>query len=968
MTGLKQFFKYFSVALVSFLFFMGVTLAAYFFLKNEAEEKLKNRFSFQTVQAESLVQRRISYYIQILKGAKSLFTASSSITRQEWKSYIAGLEVYKNYPGIQGIGFTEVIRPENLTAHIQRVRAEGYPNYSVTPAGQRSVYTPIVFIEPFTGRNLRAFGFDMFSDSTRRRAMERARDTGQPAITTKVRLVQETEEQAQAGFLLYLPVYQQTHLPKTLADRRRMLSGFVYSPFRVGDLMQHIFKDEINEISIKIYDGLPLQAENLLFSNQPDEQVRTINYKNLPRKTVKLKVAGHTWILVFQTLPTFVHNQSNLPDFVLIGGTIISLLVFFAFWSAGNLQYSNKLRQTITDNATVSLFILNEKGFCTFTNPMAEQMTGYTFAELQNQPLHNLVHHTRPDGSPFPLKECPIDLALSQNKPLRAYQDVFIRKDGTFFDVICSATPVFEKKAFAYVVLEVRDITEEVKAQAAIVESEARFRNMADNAPVMIWLSDEQGKATYLNKQWLEFTGQTYDEAMELGWKVVLHPDDKDRVRSVYTQAVQEHTRFEVDYRLRRYDGQYRWIVSNAMPRFDAAGHFRGYIGSVIDIAERKEAEQKTKDNANLLQKIFLEVPAIVALIRASDQTYIFSNPLYRKFLGNQALPGKNIRQAHPDISGPGLFDQVDEVIQTGKAFVGKELPVSNELNGKKQYGYFNLVYQPLLNSDRTVEAVLVFAIEVTELVNSRKKLMKANEELKIINDELRRTNTDLDNFVYTASHDLKAPVANLEGLINDMMHSMYTKLGPDEKYLLELLQVSNNKLKRTIADLTNITRVQKEVNESEVDLAFAEVLTDILVDLQPQIEELNAHITLDLAVPEITYARKNLRSILYNLVSNALKYHDPARVPEIKIATSPEGEFIKLTVTDNGLGIRTDQQHKLFSMFKRVHTHVEGSGIGLYIVKRIVENNGGNIKVVSQPGKGSSFHVNFRKPVSTNK
>jgi signal transduction histidine kinase len=215
---------------------------------------------------------------------------------------------------------------------------------------------------------------------------------------------------------------------------------------------------------------------------------------------------------------------------------------------------------------------------------------------------------------------------------------------------------------------------------------------------------------------------------------------------------------------------------------------------------------------------------------------------------------------------------------------------------------------------------------------------------------------------VYTASHDLKAPIANLEGLINDMMHSLHGKLEPDEQYLLQLLQDSNNKLKRTISDLTNITRVHKEINESEYDLSFAEVLADIMMDLKPLIDALQVKVQVQLAVPQITYARKNLRSVLYNLVSNAVKYHDPVRLPEINIATTQEGEFIKLTIADNGLGIRPDQQHKLFSMFKRVHTHVEGSGIGLYIVKRIVENNGGRIAVESQPGKGSTFTVYFRK------
>jgi signal transduction histidine kinase len=229
---------------------------------------------------------------------------------------------------------------------------------------------------------------------------------------------------------------------------------------------------------------------------------------------------------------------------------------------------------------------------------------------------------------------------------------------------------------------------------------------------------------------------------------------------------------------------------------------------------------------------------------------------------------------------------------------------------------------------------------------------------------ELRRTNTDLDNFVYTASHDLRSPIANLEGLTNDMMYNIYERLAPDEQYLLKLLGESINKLKRTIVDLTNITRVHKEVNQSEMELSFADVFADVKSDIGSLITETKACIKTDFAIPNLTYARKNLRSILYNLVSNAIKYRNPEKELQINVSTTLEGEYIKLTVTDNGLGIRADQQHKLFSMFRRVHTHVEGSGIGLYIVKRIVENNGGYIEVESEDGKGSAFKVYFSNQV----
>jgi PAS domain S-box-containing protein len=474
----------------------------------------------------------------------------------------------------------------------------------------------------------------------------------------------------------------------------------------------------------------------------------------------------------------------------------------------------------------------------------------------------------------------------------------------------------------------------------------------------MIWITDETGQAVYFNRQWLVFTGQSADQALGRGWQDLVEPEDRPRVRDIYAEAEARHQGFDVDYRLRRQDGLYRWVVASATPRLDANGSFLGYIGSVLDITERKEAERKLQENADLLHRVFLEVPAIVALIRAADQVYILANPMYRRLHGDRVLVGKSIREANPDLEGQGFFQVIARVIQTGQPFVGKEVAVTIQNQAAPYTGYFNLVLQPLMTSGNQVTTVLLFAVEVTELVLSRAKLQVTNDELTRINQELRQTNTDLDNFMYTASHDLKAPIANLEGLIQDLRYTLQGRLDADEQKLVSLLSDSINKLKATIMDLTEITKVQKSLDEAGESLAFAAIYQDVVNDLQPLITESGARITTDFDMPEVYFVRKNLRSILYNLVSNALKYRAPDRALQISVATRLEGNFICLLVADNGLGIRTDQHHKLFTMFKRVHTHVEGSGIGLYLIKRIVENSGGYIELESAAGQGSTFKV----------
>jgi PAS domain S-box-containing protein len=251
---------------------------------------------------------------------------------------------------------------------------------------------------------------------------------------------------------------------------------------------------------------------------------------------------------------------------------------------------------------------------------------------------------------------------------------------------------------------------------------------------------------------------------------------------------------------------------------------------------------------------------------------------------------------------------------------------------------------------------------DIDEQKHILEHLEESRQELSIKNKELNRINTDLDNFIYTASHDLKSPISNIEGLTSVLLTRLNPKLEKSEKELLNLIGFSVARLKQTIVDLTEITKVQKDADIAVALVLFKEVLEDVKTDIHQLIEESGAQIHTTFEVAQINFAKKNIRSILYNLLSNAIKYRSPDRLVEIFIQTKIKDNFVLLSVRDNGLGIRQDQLDKIFMMFKRAHSHVEGTGIGLYIVKRIIENSGGKIEVNSQEGIGSTFTIYFNQ------
>ncbi|TGE12603.1 sensor histidine kinase [Hymenobacter elongatus] len=242
----------------------------------------------------------------------------------------------------------------------------------------------------------------------------------------------------------------------------------------------------------------------------------------------------------------------------------------------------------------------------------------------------------------------------------------------------------------------------------------------------------------------------------------------------------------------------------------------------------------------------------------------------------------------------------------------------------------------------------------------------QAQRQLQENNEQLTRANVDLDNFIYTASHDLKAPISNIEGLMHNLLLELPApqQEGGTVAQIMDMMQDSVDRFKRTIEHLTEVTKLQKEHSHLVAAVDLERLITEVRLDLGPLMEATAAAVEVDVReCSTISFAEKNLRSIIYNLLSNALKYRSPTRMPQVRIWCRPEGDYAVLRVRDNGLGLNLSHDGpKLFAMFQRLHDHVEGSGIGLYMVKKIVENAGGRIVVESQVGVGSTFSVYFRR------
>ncbi|MGI4735705.1 MAG: PAS domain-containing sensor histidine kinase [Janthinobacterium lividum] len=399
-------------------------------------------------------------------------------------------------------------------------------------------------------------------------------------------------------------------------------------------------------------------------------------------------------------------------------------------------------------------------------------------------------------------------------------------------------------------------------------------------------------------------------------------------------------------------------------------GQIAGISIFAYDVSEQVRARQAQEAQRRQLEQLFMQAPAPIVILDGPELVFQLVNPAYQRIFPGRELVDKPLLDALPELVDtpiPGLFRHVYE---TGEPVVVQELPLmmARHEGQALEEIYWTFSYQARRDAQGVIDGVRVFAHDITEPVRTRQAVatsaqqaLALAEDLAAANQQLIRVNVDLDTFIYTASHDLKAPITNIEGLLYTLRGELPAQSPAGEvSYILDLMQDSVERFTRTIEHLTDVSKLHKTFEEPAHSVLLAATIEGVRLDLAPLLHATGGHLDVDVrAVATVTFSEKNLRSVMFNLLSNAFKYRHPDRAPTVRVRARPDGAYAVLEVQDNGLGLDLAQdQEKLFGMFQRLHTHVEGSGVGLYMVKRLVENASGHITVNSTIGEGSTFAV----------
>ena len=591
-----------------------VTLFTTVQVRNAVEHDAVAHFSFICDQVTLSIQKRLDAYALILRGGAALYAASQSVERNEWRDYAGKLLANAEIRGVQGIGFAEAVPAEALAAHTARVRGEGFPGYSVHPAGARPLYTAIVYLEPFSGRNLRAFGYDMYSEPVRRAAMDQARDSGNAALSGKVRLVQETDVDVQSGVLVYVPVYRNGMATGTLAERRAALVGWVYSAYRMNDLMDGILGDwdrhSGHRIDLQIYDGTRATPAALLFDKVagPFKDAHS-----LFRHQRTQDIHGRQWLLAFDQVAAVPAIDYRTTWATLLGGLTVSCLLFGLMLSMintrrnaariadhlteairhqdGLLKESEFRMKFALEGAGDGLWDMDVANNTVFYSHRWKEMLGYADTDIGNG-LDEWETRIHPDDKADAMAR--VQDYFTGREPTYLSEHRCRCKDGSYKWILSRGMAVSRDAAGKplRILGTHKDISARKQAEEALRRSEASFRYFFErNTSVMLLVAPDSGEIVNANAAAVAYYG--YPLAQLVGMHICdINTLPPQRIAEERQRALRgDRPFFRFQHRLA--DGAIRDVEVHSTPV--ASGEHTLLFSIILDVTERNLAIERLR-------------------------------------------------------------------------------------------------------------------------------------------------------------------------------------------------------------------------------------------------------------------------------------------------------------------------------------------------------------------------------------
>ena len=937
----------------------ALTTGAVFYQSQYDNIRLRLEFNQHAAELKGALEKSFSNYINAVRSLQSFYLASTAVDREEFRIFVA--PSLDNFQGIQALEWSPIILSSEREAFEKNLKQEGYPNTQITernaakqilPAGNRLEYIPVSFVEPYKG-NESALGYDLYSNEVRSEAINRARDTGEIAMSARIILIQEKGNQY--GMLAIMPVYRKGLPHQTLAERRTNISSYVLAVFRAGDIVAAALKDLNRErLSYQLIDESAPATEQLIFSSGRKElKPLVMQEKGLFGESFSIMcsfsipIGGRLWR--FDVAPTqdyFSYYRSNTAWLILLAGLLLTGMVgVFVIVLSGRgsmlrrlveertaalAQSEERFRATFEGApvgvATVSLtgsFINVNKGFC--------DLVGYSKDELLTMSFKQLTYHD--------YKQSDADLirqTLAGEIPGFNVENRYVRKDGKLVWVNLSVKLAYHSDGSPdYFNTVIENIDDRKQADVQIKKSLSLLQATLESTQNAILVVDMNNTWVLQNQRFIDLWGITdeilaaKDDSSALSY-VLNQLEDADafinKVRELYESP--ESGSSDI-FRLK--NGKI--IERYSIPQY-IDGKVVGRVWSFLDITERKQVEET-------LQMMRFSVDhageSIFWIGRDGKILYVNDAACVERGYSSKEMFGMKIFDLDPDYPSEIWESHFEDLKRQGA--------ITLETRHRTKNGR---VYPIEVNANYVHIGGHEFNFCFLHDISKRKQ-MEA---------ELIRSNGELEQFAYAVSHDMRQPLRMVSSYLSLIEDALTGQLNQETKQFLDFALNGAKRMDSMITSLLDYSRVGRK---SEVKVLFnsKDSLDEALAFLYPELSACGGSVHVTGNWPDLFANCDELTRLLQNLIGNALKYHLENQPPQVHVHAMTSASLLRVEVRDHGIGIEQSQIERLFKVFSRLQarTRFEGAGIGLALCRKIVEHHGGTIGVESAgEGQGSLF------------
>lgn len=549
------------------------------------------------------------------------------------------------------------------------------------------------------------------------------------------------------------------------------------------------------------------------------------------------------------------------------------------------------------------------------------------------------------------------------------------------------------------ILLSIEDITKATQAKEKERELTNRFRNLVLQTSVSIAIFGGEALVVELaNDCFLKMVGKEEHEVVGKSLFDSMHEVKEPFATTLLTvlRTGMPQQANEMELTINR-DGKRApgYFNFKYQPVRDIDGFITGVMCVATEVTDLVVARKRMEVQTALFNDMLMTAPGFVAILAGPEHVYTLVNHHYQSLFGKRKFQEKPLMVALPELEGQGIDLLLDTVYATGTPYVGIDVPIrlARDEGLEPELRYFNFSYQPMYDENKAIFSILCFGYEVTDQVNAKNKnlqsqqlrekeleanvqhrtleLREANKVLAEKNMELRQVNKELESFTYVSSHDLQEPLRKIQTLASRILEKESGTLTDNGKDYFARMQAAADRMQQLIQDLLAFSRISTSEQVVEA-VNLNTIVAEALTDLDEVIQEKNASIDVaDLGLANVVVFQ--FRQVIHNLISNALKFSDPSVPPHIQIKSNvargselpndqllPDKTYCHITISDNGIGFDPQYSKRIFGVFQRLHNrkNYKGTGIGLAIVQKIIENHGGIITATSEAGKGAMFDM----------